>query len=155
MGSYYCNNDFFIIQVLKKMDKDPPSWSVTEPNRKHNRENSRFRDRCILNEYGLGALQYTTPGQHKYILHHAYFIRPKMKLWPIPQDLDDDISMILSAEHKGKDHYRYDIIKITYRDKNHGQKAKAIQLLSMKGEESPQAWIRPGGPTLFSPENSK
>ncbi|MBE3087130.1 MAG: hypothetical protein IMZ64_13035 [Bacteroidetes bacterium] len=67
-----------------------------------------------------------------------------MKLWPIPQDLDEHISLMLSAEHKPRFHYRYDIIKLTFRDRNNGQNAKAMQLLSMMGEESPQAWIRPG-----------
>lgn len=60
-----------------------------------------------------------------------------MKLWPIPQDVDDDISMTLTAEHKEKEEYIYDIIKLTFRDRNNGQQAKAIQLLSMMGEESP------------------
>jgi hypothetical protein len=57
-----------------------------------------------------------------------------MKLWPIPQDLDDDISMTLTAEHKEKEQYKYDIIKLTFRNKHNGQQAKAIQLLSIKAE---------------------
>ena len=59
------------------------------------------------------------------------------KLWTIRQDLDNDVSMMLSAEHKEKDKYKYDILKLTFRNKNNGQQAKAIQLLSMMGEERP------------------
>jgi hypothetical protein len=58
-----------------------------------------------------------------------------MKLWPIPQDLDEEISMTLSAEHKEKEQYKYDIVKITFRNRHNGQNAKAIQLISMTGEE--------------------
>lgn len=57
------------------------------------------------------------------------------KLWTIPQDLDDNVSMMLSAEHKEKNQYKYDLIKLTFRDKNRGQNAKSIQLLSMPGED--------------------
>jgi hypothetical protein len=60
------------------------------------------------------------------------------KLWPFPQDLDNDVSIMLTAEHKEKDKYRYDIIKLTFRNKHYGQQGKAIQLLSMKGEEDPR-----------------
>jgi hypothetical protein len=58
-------------------------------------------------------------------------------LWPFPQDLDNDVSLMLSAEHKEKKPYSYDIIKLTFRNKHYGQQGKAIQLLSMKGEEDP------------------
>jgi len=57
-----------------------------------------------------------------------------MKLWPIPQDLDNDINMMLSAEYKEKEGYKYDIIKRTFRNRHNGQQAKVIQLLSIKAE---------------------
>jgi hypothetical protein len=59
-----------------------------------------------------------------------------MILWPVPQDLDEDISMLLSAEHKEKEIYKYDIIKLTFRNRHNGQQAKAIQLYSRKTEEA-------------------
>jgi hypothetical protein len=69
-----------------------------------------------------------------------------MKLWPIPQDLDDNVSMMLSVEYKERFHYKYDIIKLTFRDKNRGQRHKAIQLISMTGEESLTIESVPKGP---------
>jgi hypothetical protein len=65
-----------------------------------------------------------------------------MKLWPIPQDVDEEISMMLSIKHScSKKDYIYDTINLTFRDKNRGQNAKAIQLLSMPGEIDPDEWL--------------
>jgi len=58
-----------------------------------------------------------------------------MKLWTTPQDVDDEISMMLSAEFKEKEQYQYHIIKLMFRDKNKGKRHKAIQLISMTGAE--------------------
>jgi hypothetical protein len=77
-----------------------------------------------------------------------------MKLWPTPQDLDDDISMILSAEHKEKEGYNYDIVKLTFRNRHNGQQHKAIQLLSRRGEGRPPGMDKTQGPPndSLSPE---
>jgi hypothetical protein len=65
-----------------------------------------------------------------------------MKLWPIPQDVDDEISMMLSIKHScSQKDYIYDTINLTFRDKNRGQNAKAIQLLLMPGEIDPDEWL--------------
>jgi hypothetical protein len=58
-----------------------------------------------------------------------------MKLWPIPQDLDEEFNMILSAEYKQKDKYGYEIVKLTLRNRHNGQQAKALQLITLKKEE--------------------
>jgi hypothetical protein len=53
----------------------------------------------------------------------------------VPEDLDDDISMRLSAEYRCKDKYGYEIVKLTIRNRHNGQQAKALQLITLKTEE--------------------
>ena len=57
-----------------------------------------------------------------------------MKLWPVPQDLDENFNMVLSAEYKQKDKYEYQIVKLTIRNRHNGQQHKALQLVCMRKE---------------------
>jgi len=64
------------------------------------------------------------------------------KLWPYPEDVDEEITMMLSVQHETSiPGYIYDVVKLLFRSKTKSKRQKVITLLTMPGEESPR---RPG-----------